>query len=229
MPRRARLVLPGNAHHVTQRGNNKENVFLDDEDRRHYLALLGTHSKLAGMDIAGFCLMSNHVHLVVIPHDAESMALALRRAHGEFAQQHNRRANRSGHLWQNRFYSCVLDDRGCWVALQYVERNPVRAGLVAKAGDWEWSSARDHLGLRSRQLLGLRIDEWRQAYTTDEWRTVLEGDPQAERVEALRRDTRNGWAADNPQLQRAIELVMKRQARPRQSSQLRTTAGRPDQ
>jgi putative transposase len=174
MPRRPRLVLPGHPHHVTQRGNNRENIFAGDNDRITYLDLPARHSKLAGLEIAGYCLMSNHVHLVAIPQRLDSLAIALRRAHSEYAQQWNRRNQRSGHLWQNRYYSCVLDTRGFWTALRYVERNPVRAGIVAKAEDWAWSSVREHLGLRVNTPLPLRLEEWRESFTAAEWSAVLE-------------------------------------------------------
>ncbi|HCC59385.1 MAG TPA: transposase [Solibacterales bacterium] len=218
MPRSARLVLTGHAHHITQRGNNRENIFAGDDDRACYLDLLGRHSQLAGLDIAGYCLMSNHVHLVAIPQQLGSLAIALRRAHSEYAQQWNRRNQRSGHLWQNRYYSCVLDRRGFWTALRYVERNPVRAGMVDKAQDWAWSSAREHLEQRASGPLPLTLEEWRHSFTTAEWSAVLEENT-LEEEDRLRRDTRNGWAADDMELREAVERVIGRQARPCRSGQ----------
>ena len=224
MPRRARLVLTGHAHHITQRGNNRENIFAGDDDRTVYLNLLARHSRLAGLDIAGYCLMSNHVHLVAIPQRLDSLAIALRRAHSEYAQQANRRNQRSGHLWQNRYYSCVLDRRGFWTALRYVERNPVRAGMVARAEDWAWSSVREHLGLRANALLPLRLEEWSQSFTTAEWSAALE-ESALEAEDRLRRDTRNGWAAEDPDLRDMVERVIGRQARPRPSGQPKRVSG----
>ena len=213
MPRRPRLVLPGHPHHVTQRGNNRENIFASDSDRANYLDLLARHSKLAGLDIAGYCLMSNHVHLVAIPQRLDSLATALRRAHSEYAQQWNRRNQRSGHLWQNRYFSCVLNTRGFWMALRYVERNPVRAGMVGKAEDWAWSSVREHLGQRVSGPLPLLLDDWKHSFTTAEWAAVLEDNAQEE-DDRLRRDTRNGWAAEDRELRALVERVIERQARP---------------
>ena len=227
MPRRPRLVLPGHPHHITQRGNNRENIFASDHDRAAYLDLLARHSKLAGLDIAGYCLMSNHVHLVAIPQRPDSLAIALRRAHSEYAQQWNRRHVRSGHLWQNRYYSCVLDTRGFWAALRYVERNPVRAGMVASAEDWAWSSAREHLAQRVNGALPLHLDEWLQCFTAAQWSAVLEEDA-IEDEDRLRQDTRNGWAAEDPHLQHLVERVMGRQARPYRSGHpARATGGAP--
>ena len=90
--------------------------------------------------------MENHIHLVAVPDEPHSLAVALRRAHGRYALYLNARRNRTGHLWQNRFYSCPLDRRHLWVALRYVERNPVRANLVARSEQYAWSSAAAHLG-----------------------------------------------------------------------------------
>lgn len=209
---------------ITQRGNNRENIFAVDDDRAVYLDLLARHSKLAGLDIAGYCLMSNHVHIVAIPQRSDSMAVALRRAHSEYAQQWNRRHQRSGHLWQNRYYSCVLDRRGFWTALRYVERNPVRAGMVAKAEDWAWSSAREHVGQRVEGPLPLRLEEWRQSFTPAEWPGVLEENA-LEEEERLRRDTRNGWVAEDADLRKDVERVMGRQARPLRSGRPKRVYG----
>jgi putative transposase len=144
MARKARVVAAGVPHHVTQRGNNRQDVFLTDDDRRYYLSVLRDRSQQAGLQLLGYCLMTNHVHLVAIPTRAESLARALGRAHSSYAQRFNRRYRRSGHLWQNRFYSCPLGASHLVRALAYVDLNPVRAGLVGRAADYPWSSARAH-------------------------------------------------------------------------------------
>jgi putative transposase len=128
MARTARVVAAGVPHHVTQGGNNRQDVFLTDDDRRYYLSVLRDRSQQAGLQLLGYCLMTNHVHLVVIPTRAESLAQALGRAHSWYAQRFNRRYRRSGHLWQNRFYSCPLGSSQLVRALAYVDLNPVRAG-----------------------------------------------------------------------------------------------------
>ena len=148
MAPRLRITIPGHPHHITQRGNNPEDVFLNDEDRRDYLQLLARHSLAEGLSIAGFCLMTNHVHLIGVPAAEHSLRRTMQRVQAEYAQNFSRRGLRSGHLWQNRYFSCVLDRQHYWAALRYVEQNPVRAGIVAAPQDWEWGSAQDHLGLR---------------------------------------------------------------------------------
>jgi len=137
--------------------------------------------------------MTNHIHLIVIPPDEESLAIAIRRTHGRYAQYLNARKLRTGHLWQNRFFSCPLEDSHLWAALRYVERNPVRAGLVAFPADWEWSSARAHLGLTT--TFGcLDRDFWQQAGGAQRWQALL-AEPEPE--EWLKR-FRHATYAGNP-------------------------------
>jgi putative transposase len=137
MARFVRAVAVGVAHHITQRGIDRRRVFFSDADRRTYLECLATYAAQARMRILAYCLMQNHIHLVAIPDEPHSLAVALRRAHGRYALYLNARRQRVGHLWQNRFYSCALDERHFWVALRYVERNPVRANLVTRPEEYE--------------------------------------------------------------------------------------------
>jgi putative transposase len=129
MPRVARVVIPGVPHHVTQRGNNRQDVFYTDDDRRHYLRLLGEQSHR----VLGYCLITNHVHLVVVPEHENSLARAIGRTHYLYTLYINRMHSRSGHLWQNRFFSCGLDEKHAYCALRYVELNPVRARIKQRA------------------------------------------------------------------------------------------------
>jgi putative transposase len=145
MPRQARVVAEGVPHHVTQRGNNGQRVFFTATDRRLYLSLLAAESRSQGLRIAGYCLMPNHVHLIVTPELPTSLALGIGRANNLYSRYLNRRLGRKGHLWQNRFYSAPLDRPHLWEALRYVDLNPVRAGLVERAEDWADSSAAAHL------------------------------------------------------------------------------------
>ena len=146
MPRVARIVVPSAPHHVTQRGNNHQDVFFVDGDHRVYLELLGERAERYGLAVLGYCLMTNHVHLVVVPSSEEALAKAIGRTHFAYTQYVNRLHGRSGHLWQNRFYSCMLDEPHLWSAMSYVERNPVRARIVRVAWRYRWSSAAAHVG-----------------------------------------------------------------------------------
>ncbi len=124
MPRLARAIAVGCAHHITQRGNNRQPVFFVDDDRRLYLRLLQEQAQKYGLEVLAYCLMDNHVHLVAIPHEEEALAQAVGRTHFRYTQYINRFHQCSGHLWQGRFYSCALDGRHLWPALKYVELNP---------------------------------------------------------------------------------------------------------
>ena len=145
MPRLARTVAVGCAHHITQRGNNRQDVFFVDDDRRVYLELLGEQAERYGLEIVGYCLMVNHVHLVAVPRTEEALAKAVGRTHFCYTQYINRFHKRSGHLWQGRFYSCALDRRHFWQAMKYIECNPVRARLCRKPWRYAWSSAAAHV------------------------------------------------------------------------------------
>jgi putative transposase len=172
MPRIARIVVPGVPHHVTQRGTDRQTVFHCRQDRVTYLALLKQHSHQAEVDVLAYCLMPNHVHLIVVPTDKESLAVALRRTHGRYAQYLNARRSRTGHLWQNRFFSCPMEHGHLWSALSYVERNPVRARLVERPEQYEWSSASDHLTGHDRlELLNMRF--WQEQGGIVCWKSLL--------------------------------------------------------
>ena len=145
MPRIARVVAAGVPHHITQRGNNRQQIFFSDRDRRFCLTLLRHHAERHGLRVLGWCLMPNHVHLIAIPEHERSLARALGRAHYEYAIYLNHERERSGHLWQNRFFSTPLDRHHLRVALRYVDLNPVRAGLAEEPAAYLWSSALPHV------------------------------------------------------------------------------------
>lgn len=155
MPRRARTVFPGLPHHVTQRGNRRERVFFSGGDPAAYLSLLSCHAKQWSLEIVAYCLMPNHVHLVVIPTTANALHRTLKAVHGQYAQRINRMRSQKGHLWQGRYFSSPLDADYLLNAIRYVELNPVRAGMVSVAENYEWSSAAGHCGLRRDPLVKL--------------------------------------------------------------------------
>ena len=146
MPRNARTVIPGLPHHVTQRGNNRQNVFFVDGDRLRYLDLLGAQCAREGVRLLAYCLMTNHVHLVAIPRREDSLQRAVGRTHYLYTQYVNRLHGRSGHLWQGRFFSCVLDEPHALETVRYVERNPVRTKMTRAPWTYRWSSAAAHTG-----------------------------------------------------------------------------------
>jgi putative transposase len=153
MPRIARLIVPEIPHHITQRGNRRQRVFFSGSDKSLYLRLLFDNSTEAGLRFLAYCLMDNHVHLIGIPKDKDDFASALGETHRKYSTIINIREKWKGHLWQGRYGSCPLDDIHLYAAVRYVERNPVRAGLVDRAEEYPWSSARSHLSLRDDPLL----------------------------------------------------------------------------
>jgi putative transposase len=145
MARRQRIVAPGAPHHVVQRGARSQAVFFADHDYAAYLDRLVAQCRIAGCAIWGYCLMPNHVHLILVPDDPDGLRAALAPTHRAHSLRINRREGWHGHLWQERFHSFVMDEPHLLSAARYVERNPVRAGLVRAPEDWRWSSARAHL------------------------------------------------------------------------------------
>ena len=133
MPRVARTVFAGLPHHVTQRGNRREDVFFTDDDRRTCLAWLKAYCDEHAVAILAYCLMTNHVHLIAVPDSEDGLHRALKPLHTRYAQRINRSRGWHGHVWQGRFFSSPLDEPYLWAALRYVERNPVRARMVRRA------------------------------------------------------------------------------------------------
>lgn len=142
-------MFAGAPHHVTQRGNHREPVFFAPGDQAAYLGLLRDYAALHNVDVVAYCLMTNHVHHVVIPSTAEALHRVFKSVHGRYAQRVNRIRSLKGHLWQGRYNSSVLDQNYFVNAVRYVELNPVRARMVRRAEDYDWSSAATHCGLRN--------------------------------------------------------------------------------
>ena len=148
--------------------------------------------------------MSNHVHLIVVPRTDEALGQTLKHAHGRYAAYWNARQSSSGHVWQGRFYSCPLDDSHLWEALRYVELNPVRAGLVVTAGQWEWSSAAAHCGVAPPDPM-LEMEVWRKRWKVSEWREYLSAKESPADLAALRRSTHTGRPLGTPDFVAALE------------------------
>lgn len=166
MPRSARLVVPGVAHHVTQRGNRQQTIFFDDADRGAYIAILADALRQSATTCLAWCLMDNHVHLMLVPTGPDGLRAPLSSTHTRYAQRINRRQSASGHLFQGRFASYPMDDRHMMFAARYIENNPVAAGLVPHAEAWRWSSARAHInqrddGLTDWRALSQHMPNWK--------------------------------------------------------------------
>jgi len=221
MSRVARIVVPGFAHHVTQRGNRRAEVFETDDDRHAYLRFLKQYSDKHGLAVWAYCLMTNHVHLVVVPEREDSLAKALRDAHTVYAMRFNSRTRLSGHVWQGRFYSCPMDESHLWAAVRYVERNPVRAGLMEKAEDYPWSSAAAHCGIRHDAVLS---KEFPPPGVVSDWAHWLTNEDDAD-AQRLRTCTRVGRPCGNASFVARLESLLDRALSPKPRGRKPKTGG----
>jgi putative transposase len=220
----ARVAAPGCWHHITQRGNRRQTVFFDDADGTMYLELLARHCTRASVGIAGYCLMGNHGHLVAVPRGETGLARALGQTHGDYARWMNLRRGEVGHLWQNRYYSCPLDEQYQWEALRYVELNPVRAGLAQEAADWPWSSAFAHVTGVDRAGV-LETAEWEERWNVRTWREVLEqGVEEAVLLERIREATQTGRPLAELDFVVELESKARRSLRPQKRGPKAKTA-----
>ncbi len=209
MPRTARIVIPGVAHHITQRGNNRQTVFLDDEDRLKYLLLLTHYHELHGLRLLAYCLMDNHIHIVGVPQEKTSLAKTLGRVHFQYTTYFQQKYHASGHLWQNRFYSCPMDEDYTINAIAYVELNPVRAGMTTFAWDYPWSSAPAHCTVDASSPL-LHLERWRSRFTVDVWRdNLLDTLGRTEVFGAIREHCKRGKPLGNATFQKEVLARLK--------------------
>jgi putative transposase len=166
MPRVARFVVPEVPHHVTQRGNRRQPTFFSEQDYELYLKLLRHWCAKAETRIWAWCLMPNHVHLILVPAHEDGLRAALGETHRRYTRYINEREDWRGHLWQSRFASFPMDEQWLLACARYVELNPVRAKLVKRPEQWRWSSARAHLGLGADGATEVgplleRVEDWR--------------------------------------------------------------------
>ncbi len=182
MARLARVVVPGHPHHVTQRGNGRARTFFDDADYRLYRDLLAEHCRAAGVEVWAWCLMPNHVHLILVPSDPDGLRRALARVHRGYAGAIQTRRKRTGHFWQGRFGAVAMDEQHLAAALRYVSLNPVRARLVQRPQDWRWSSTPAHLRGKDDGLTALAPIKDRFPHFAD----LLAREPEADLFDQLR-------------------------------------------
>jgi putative transposase len=219
MARLARVVAVGIPHHVTQRGNARQFILSSDADRLVYLELLREYSALHQLSVIGYCLMSNHVHLVVIPQQRDALAKALKQTHGRYSAYWNVRYKSSGHVWQGRYYSCPLDTPHLWEALRYAELNPVGAGMVAEPESWAWSSAAAHVAKASPDIC-LEMDLWQNHWSFANWRQYLAAGATDEEVAAIRESTHTGRPLGTAEFVSALEASLHRRLAPQKGGRL---------
>jgi len=207
MTRQARFVIPGHLYHVTQRGNYRQHVFKDDQDRICYLKLIDRYAKEYNNDLYAFCLMTNHVHFIIKPQQLNSLSQIFCRAHQQYSLYYHKKNEIHGHLWQERFYSCLLEGSHISAAIKYVECNPVRANLVKNAWDYLWSSTNFHLGKKYNIV---HLADIRPYITTDNWKVFLNQKQSSKEIDSIRQATNKGQVFGSNEY---IEYLEKKHAR----------------
>lgn len=188
MARFPRIVVPGIPHHIVQRGNRCQNVFFSDFDKGLYLDILLNNSIKFGLEIWLYCLMTNHVHMAAVPSSPTSLADGIGTTHKKYTRLINQRKGWKGYLWQGRFYSCPMDNHHLFTAAKYIENNPVRAGMVKRAEDYSWSSARAHV-LHKKDAL---LTEFKLHRQIQDWSQFLRAEPSASAIQELKKHLRTG-------------------------------------
>ena len=206
-------MVPGLPHHIVQRGNNRQDVFFADDDRNAYLKTLSIQSSKCGLDVLGYCLMTNHVYLMVRPLSEKALAEAIGRTHFLYSQYINRMHGRSGHLWQGRFYSGVLEPGHFLTALRYVERNPVRARIVRRAWRYPWSSAAFHTDT-TMSSDPIALTPWRDMVEPTKWKDRLIEPEDRELLATFRRNTCSGRPLGTDSFLSKLEHKLNRRLRP---------------
>jgi putative transposase len=210
MARMARVVVPGVPHHVTQRGNRRQATFFREGDYQTYKLLVAQWCQSEGVEVWAYCLMPNHVHLIVVPSTERSLRAAISEIHRRYTVMVNTRKGWRGCLWQGRFFSFPMAPGHLFNGARYVELNPVRSGLVDRAEDWPHSSARAHLagcsdGIVEPQALLERLGDWR---------ALLSLDASQDSIEEIRRHVRTGRPFGDEGFLDRLETTTGRRLRP---------------
>ena len=203
MARMPRLVVPGYPHHVTQRGARRLPTFFEARDYQYYLNLVEEVKEDAGVSVWAYCLMPNHVHLVVVPEAKDSLSVFFRQVHRRYTRRVNLSNDWQGHLWQERFHSFVMDERHLFAGVRYAELNPVRAGLAASPQGWPWSSVHAHLNECDDGIVTVRPMQDR----INDWAAYLAEPECDDELEALRACARSGRPGGNENFYVTLEQL----------------------
>lgn len=233
MARLPRLVVPGQPHHVIQRGNNRQPIFLDDEDYAAFLRWLREGARLFKLAIHAYVLMPNHVHLLVTPSDSVGLGKMMQWIGRFYVPYFNRKYKRIGTLWQGRFRATVIDsERYFLVCSRYIELNPVRAQLAERPEDYIWSSYLHHAGLHADPYISDHSLYWALGNTPFEreaaYRELAEQALTPEDTAALMEATEKGWAFGSEQFKSGLEKNVKRRVRPAKKGRPSKSPGLPD-
>jgi putative transposase len=216
MPRRARIMLADVPVHVIQRGNNRGACFVNDEDRNFYLFHLARGLGRFGCRLHAYCLMTNHVHLLLTPDSAESCAALMKHMGQLHSQYFNKRYGRTGSLWEGRFRSCLVQSEAYVLACyRYIELNPVRASMAIHPGGYPWSSYRNNaLGEAATRVLTPHSEYLRLGDGTEERQKVYAGlfgsTADNERLEEIRAATNGGYALGDELFRKTMSRALGR-------------------
>lgn len=204
-------MAPGLPHHITQRGNRRQQTFFCDEDYQAYLDLMRDWCTRYSIGIWGYCLMPNHIHLIAVPEAEDGLAMAIGEAHRRYTRLINFREGWRGHLWQGRFSSYPMDERYLLACARYVELNPVRAKLVVGPLEWPWSSARAHAtgcddSLATAAPLCAMVD--------GPWEEFLRVEPSQHEIATLHRHEHSGRPLGDPEFVDQVENQLGRALKP---------------
>jgi putative transposase len=184
MPRKAREIYTNFPHHVVQRGNNRKRVFVATKDKNRYLSLLKKNGFECGCKIYAYCLMSNHIHLLIEPLFEDSLSKAMQKLNISYTQYVNKKYQRTGRLWSSRFYSSpITKEKYLWAVCRYIEQNPVRAKLTNKATEYIYSSARVSCGLKKSDFI---VPIWKDYLDIDEYKRLLSEPLEAKKANKIR-------------------------------------------
>ncbi len=190
MTRRSRIVIPAAPHHVTQRGARRQDIFFGPEYYQHYLNLLSFYCRQNHVEIISYCLMTNHVHLILVPSTEDALSDCLARVHQRYATDINKIKTWKGHLWQQRYYSSPLEESHLWTAMRYIAQNPVRAKLITNPIDYPWSSAKAHCGLETSAVITPHHSLQSELSRKNDWIQWLKGKEDTVAIDQLRAATK---------------------------------------
>lgn len=210
MARLARVIAPGWPHHVTQRGNRRQPVFFEAADYQAYKTLLSEWCRRCQVQVWAYCLMTNHVHLLLVPATADGLRQAVGETHRRYTRRIHFREGWRGYLWQGRFASYVMDEAYLLAAARYVELNPIAAGLVTEPGQYPWSSAAAHLAQRDDDLVQVQP----LLALVPDWAGLLHSGLAPAQRTAIERHGRTGRPLGNDAFLTALERRLGRQLRP---------------
>ena len=215
MPRRARLAIAGITWHIIQRGNNRSACFYREEDYLFYLIQLDTQARKFGCLVHAYCLMTNHVHLLITPERKESASLMMKNLGQCYVQFINKAYSRSGTLWEGRFKSCLAeDDRYVLSCYRYIELNPVRAGMVSHPADYPWSSYRCNSEGSANSIITAHTEYLQLNRLKEErlraYRNLVEELVDEQELGKIRAATNGNFVLGSARFQREIESALGR-------------------